>query len=310
MKKGLFTLFMFSISISIFSQDIKIISTNILFKNKSEKSIKALKEIILMADIVGLQEINPYKARRIAKSLNYNVCTQSGLRAIMTKHEIIAKSDKKEGLLIKLKGGKKIWIFNLHLPPAPYGPYEINQIGGIFGSNFYDKNSQQDIDAMIKNHLENRTNQVEFVRFKKAVIKAEKSGFPIFVTGDFNEPSHLDWTKAAVDADLHAAVVNWPTSVEMYNLGFKDSWRTFYTNEVKNHGNSWSPHPNYQKNRDKDNNIINEPFDRIDFIYYKNGVKVTDSALIGPKNDKLSRYKIEGFSSDHRSLLSSFSFLE
>lgn len=59
------------------------------------------------------------------------------------------------------------------------------------------------------------------------------------MTGDFNEPSFLDWTRRYVDYNMSPFVVNWPTSKSIHDLGFKDSFRTFYHDEVKDPGLSW-----------------------------------------------------------------------
>ena len=49
---------------------------------------------------------------------------------------------------------------------------------------------------------------------------AISSGSPVFLTGDFNEPSHLDWTQAAANAGLHfGKKVDWPTSHAVVNAG-------------------------------------------------------------------------------------------
>ena len=42
------------------------------------------------------------------------------------------------------------------------------------------------------------------------------SDAPVFLIGDFNEPSHLDWTAAAATAGQHFGwAVEWPTSNEV-----------------------------------------------------------------------------------------------
>ena len=62
---------------------------------------------------------------------------------------------------------------------------------------------------------------------------------PIFVVGDFNEPSHLDWTEAAAKAGRHPIKVAYPTSTEMAKAGFSDSYRKIYPDEMKNPGITW-----------------------------------------------------------------------
>lgn len=45
----------------------------------------------------------------------------------------------------------------------------------------------------------------------------------VAVTGDFNEPSHLDWTEVAAKSGRHPIKVDYPSSLEMAKAGFSDS---------------------------------------------------------------------------------------
>lgn len=42
----------------------------------------------------------------------------------------------------------------------------------------------------------------------------------IVITGDFNEPSFLDWTEKQVDLGRVPFAVEWPTSKLLYEIGF------------------------------------------------------------------------------------------
>ncbi|MNE77134.1 hypothetical protein D3C80_1734240 [compost metagenome] len=68
-----------------------------------------------------------------------------------------------------------------------------------------------------------------------------KENVPIFLTGDFNEPSHLDWTKRAAEAGLCQLKVEWPSTKSFTSIGLKDAYRTIYSNEVKYPGKTWTP---------------------------------------------------------------------
>ena len=54
------------------------------------------------------------------------------------------------------------------------------------------------------------------------LIRAER--LPVFLTGDFNEPSHLDWTTAAANAKLCPLPVTWPSSKAVVDAGFVDAY--------------------------------------------------------------------------------------
>ena len=62
-------------------------------------------------------------------------------------------------------------------------------------------------------------------------------GYPIFLTGDFNEPSSLDYTAETVGT--HKGIdepVPWPVSEELLDLGFRDSYRDAHPDPVAEPG--------------------------------------------------------------------------
>ena len=60
-------------------------------------------------------------------------------------------------------------------------------------------------------------------------------------------------------------VVDWPTSFKLHDLGFKDSYRMKYPDEVSYPGISWfTPVSDWE--------FHGQRMDRIDFIYYMNTV--------------------------------------
>ena len=120
----------------------------------------------------------------------------------------------------------------------------------------------------------------------------------MFVVGDFNEPSHLDWTDAAAKAGRHPVKVAYPTSSSMVGAGFSDAWRTIYPDEIKNPGLTWSP-----KYKPDDPSTHH---DRIDFVYFKgNGLKVTDAKIIGENQEKAD-IVVSPYPSDHRAVVATF----
>ena len=73
-------------------------------------------------------------------------------------------------------------------------------------------------------------------------VSAHGSGQPVFLIGDFNEPSHLDWTQAAANAGLHfGKKVDWPTSRAVTNAGLTDSFRQLRPDEINDRGKTWTP---------------------------------------------------------------------
>ena len=115
---------------------------------------------------------------------------------------------------------------------------------------------------------------------------------PVFVVGDFNEPSHLDWTEAAAKAGRHPIKVEYPNSLAMKKAGFSDAYRTLYPDEMKNPGYTWS---SFYKFDDPTTH-----HDRIDFVYFKgSGLTVKDIRIVG-ENKKDADIVISPYPSDHR----------
>ena len=118
------------------------------------------------------------------------------------------------------------------------------------------------------------------------------------MVGDFNEPSHLDWTEAAARAGRHPIKVEYPTSTEMAKAGFSDSYRTIFPDEMKNPGITWSPAYKVDDPRTH--------HDRIDFVYFKGkGLEVKDVKILG-ENEENADIVVTPYPSDHRAVVASF----
>lgn len=99
----------------------------------------------------------------------------------------------------------------------------------------------------------------EYAELREAFGRLPKNA-KIIAGGDFNEPSHLDWTAKAVLLGRVPFTIKFPNSTVMENLGFIDAYRTIFPDPISNPGYTWPDHdPGY-------------PFrsDRIDYIFAKN----------------------------------------
>ena len=92
----------------------------------------------------------------------------------------------------------------------------------------------------------------------------------MFLAGDFNTPSHLDWIPAA--ADLHCGyALSYPVTEEIEKMGLTDAYRLVSPDPAADPANTWSPvYESYVYESGK-----LEPMDRIDMVYFVgNGVSV------------------------------------
>lgn len=87
---------------------------------------------------------------------------------------------------------------------------------------------------------------------------------PLLVGGDWNCPSHLDWTEATTAAFSHRRALPLPVSTLVHEKGFLDTFRTVHPDPVAMPGNTWSPLHEKRESGEPD------PPERIDRLYLKN----------------------------------------
>ncbi|MDR1483478.1 MAG: endonuclease/exonuclease/phosphatase family protein [Planctomycetaceae bacterium] len=281
----------------IFAQDnkqdaieLKVMSFNIWYGGG--KSIDETANVIktTSADIVGIQESNKGRnntAEKIANDLGWRSCINSS-RTIISRYPIVKTSPSRRGCKIQIGENRFVWMFNIHLAHCPYGPYQLNGIP-YCGAPLLNT-AEEAINAAWKAHRGEVEGTIADIK------EAQKDNCPIFLTGDFNEVSHLDWTEKAAKAGICKMPVAWPTTkafAEKANL--KDSYRTKYPDEVTHKGHTWTTFP-----------AKREVLDRIDFIFFHGtNVEVIDVQTVGEKSN-LSDIKFEKYPSDHRAVLGTF----
>lgn len=251
------------------------------------------------ADIVGFQEMGGGHGTTVANALGMSY---DGGSMIASSYRILDTSYS-NGVRVELAPGHEAYVFNVHLIHHPYGPYQLAGIPYVSGP-LYDPDDPADLAAVVQDQVNARGAAIASVLSEMQTALA--SGLPVFLTGDFNEASHLDWTAAADAAGVHSAEVPWPTSIAVQDAGLGDSYRVVHPNEVTTPGNTWSPvyGPDYI------NAGENEPQDRIDIVYYAGqGVTPTGSNTVGP-SDGFSDIGVGGFPSDHRGVASQFQLAE
>ncbi len=106
---------------------------------------------------------------------------------------------------------------------------------------------------------------------------------PVVLMGDFNEPSHLDWTTNSGQLfDHNNLTIPWQNTLTLQNNGFVDSYRKYFPNPVNNPGITW---PSYAHQTGSTSwTPLADERDRIDYIFYKgSNISTLYSSLIGPK---------------------------
>ena len=235
------------------------------------------------ADVIGIQEVGG-SAQAIANALGFYYQGFNSDLAIISRYPISEVLN--QGVRLKVSPTQDAFLFNVHLTAYPYQPYDIRD--GILTTEAQAISAAQSARGAGVTSLLNST----------ALPLA--SGLPVFLTGDFNEPSHLDWTQAAANAGLHfGKKVDWPASHRVVNAGFTDSFRQLRPDVISDRGNTWTP------GSPAPTQAANEVFDRIDFLYHAGiGVTPQNATIYGyDANDPDTDVGIQPYPSDHRSVV-------
>ena len=260
--------------------EIKVMTYNVLFSTSNEATVQVLRET--GADIIGMQEISASRLGNLAQQLNYQQHSFSSAAGnggandtgILSRFPISRVLSN--GVVVKVNPGLEVGVFTVHLPPYPYQPYDFRD--GIITT------ATQAVASASATRLSKIQSVLDEIK------ELQNENIPIFLTGDFNEPSHLDWTVETASLNLHfGKIVEWPMSKIIYTAGFVDSYRTKFNNPSNYYGITWTTLES-----------TNEVYDRIDMIYQTETPAFTlqDIRLVGGLGDSAS-ITVVGYPSDH-----------
>lgn len=257
------------------------------------QTVKVIQEA--KADVVGVQETrSPYgvNAEHLAQLLGWNYY-EDHWSCILTRFEIVDRRDG--GIKIKLTSGREAYLFNLHLPSNPYQPYQLLSIRPKWYKHWNTPFIKTEAEAIV-GAREARGGEISSLLRQIRSLPDKEA--PVFVVGDFNEPSHLDWTEKAAKSGRHPLKVAYPTSQEMAKAGFVDAWRAIYPDEMKKPGFTWSPLAKADDPQDH--------HDRIDFVYFRGkDIGITDVKIVG-ENKENADIVVAPYPSDHRAVVATF----
>ncbi|MGI5460735.1 HAD-IA family hydrolase [Streptomyces sp. CA-249302] len=219
---------------------------------------KQLKVILdTEADVVGLQETAGTSARELAEALGWHHHEAGENLGIISRHPVTARLGDPDvgfygaaGVRVLVDGSHEVDVWTAHLHYTPYGPYEAA----------FDGLPPAELIA----HEDVRLAQMrEALRW---IAESAGASTPVVLTGDFNCPSHLDWSEVA-----------WPVTRAAEEAGLRDSYREAHPDPVRAPGHTWSPiHTAHE-----DDPTRREPQDRIDYVLHNGrGLEVLDSRTV------------------------------
>ena len=196
-------------------------------------------------------------------------------------------------------GGQPMAFYSCHLD---YTHYECYLPRGYSGTTWkkIDKPVTDEAEVLKANRQSFRDESIQaFIKEAKVDIAA---GRAVVMGGDFNEPSHKDWTEKTKKLwDHNGAVVRWDCSMMLAESGFKDAYREKHPNPVKCPGFTFPAGNKAAPLKDLAWAPEADERDRIDFIYYfptDKSLKLKESVLVGPKETVLRGQIVENESKD------------
>ena len=203
--------------------------------------------------IVALQECFGDYGRQLAATMGWNIAQQGHDTAVISPYAVSLHDTETApfatcATVFTPAGAVTVW--SVHLWHSDYGPYTATN--GTIPARFTLASRGERLRIAQLARILSEQSRLE----RDGVVSGDN---PVILMGDFNVPSHLDWTK-----DNRAGPVEWPTSHMLEIAGYLDTFRVVHPDAGSVPGDTWSP-------------IIppeEEPRDRIDFIFSR-GARTT-----------------------------------
>ena len=230
-------------------------------------------------------------AKPLADAIGYYVFEPQTLNdailamAVISRYPISAPSASGLSMQVDIDG-HALHILNVHVPAAPYQPYQL--LGIPYDDAPFLATEQQLIEAA--EQARNAGMDLLFAEMDR-LTNADTT----LVFGDFNEPSHLDWTERAAALGNHPLTVRYPASARLADAGFDDVYRVIHPDEISHPGYTWSPTTAADDPADH--------HDRIDYIYLRgDSARITDAKVVG-ESAANADIVVTPWPSDHRAVV-------
>ncbi|HYG71060.1 MAG TPA: hypothetical protein VEC15_02080 [Actinomycetota bacterium] len=175
---------------------------------------------------------------------------------------------------IEVRPGEVVAFFNIHLDYVRFGPRMLR--------------NGRSVDEVLAWEDEYRTSSLDVPLQQMQDLLDQ--GYPVFFTGDHNEPSHLDYgedtvgTREGIDEPIP-----WPVSIAITDAGLRDTYREIHPDPVVD------PALSHLGARE-----------RIDFLYAGGPSETLDSKLVGEEGGEDVDLGFDPWTSDHRAFVSTF----
>ncbi len=191
-------------------------------------------------------------------------------------------------VLVEIEQGRVVALINVHPASRGYGPFRLAK--------------GEPLRRVLRR--ERRLRVAELQPSLDAAKALMQEGVPVILLGDFNAPSHLDWTEAAVGVLPQVTQpVLWPTSAAMSEAGLVDAYRAVYPDPVTHPGLTW---PAARPFVDGYNPAADgQTPDRIDFMHMSPDIEIHGIQIVGEQESEFSDVSVTPWPTDHRGLFAS-----
>jgi endonuclease/exonuclease/phosphatase family metal-dependent hydrolase len=191
------------------------------------------------------------------------------------------------GVRLELDLQQSVCVFGVHLTSTPYQPYRVRDKAYTEKEEILDEARE--------------TREQELVVVLSEIRPLIEAGERVLLCGDFNEPSHLDWTLASAREGHHFGLeMPWPCSKRVTESGMEDAYRVVFPDVCRHPGYTWTSVPGLGVGGSE--RAEDEVHDRIDFIYYAGlGLEPRAASIVG-ENSRNADLVVSPFPSDHRAV--------
>jgi len=258
---------------------LKLMTWNIHHGGRTVGKYVGLKRIVdivkeVNPDILFLQETNG-AGEFIADGLDYCFYRRGENLSVLSRYPIVKSYDfyRSEHLGcvdVRLSDDMDVMACPIYLSDQP-------------NFNPYIRRGDAVVDSILAGETQSRGLETKFILSELNQVLLKKNHQAIILAGDLNCGSHLDWTERNRENNYGLAI-EYPSTQQIFEAGFVDSYRHIFPDERDHPGYTWSPI------------IENTVKNRTNFIFYTNDyLEAVDSYLV--EDHQL------GFPSDHAALV-------
>lgn len=216
-------------------------------------------------------------------------------------------------------GKRRYAVYTAHLDYLNDAYYDVR---GYDGSTWEEIPIPGSVDEVLRRNVISKRDDA-IADFIATASRDRDDGYVVILGGDFNEPSHRDWTADTRNLyDHNGMVIPWTVTTMLENSGFIDTYRALYPDPLTHPGFTY-PSDNSALPPEK---ITWAPKaderDRIDYIWVSAypGMTIADARIFGPsssiaRSQRVDNYLLDPFilplgvwPTDHKGLLVTLRF--